>query len=182
MEFLTRKNNGHLFRGGGPFQQIPPSIPMYNIVDLQEGINKDLQRGYNIGQAVQKGIIPKEKDAEYRILARGLSAIGTGLQWVPHPITRVVGAALTIPDTYYDTKDFIQDPTVENGTSLLLDIPAKIPNVPGYVDDIMRGVSIADDVTGVPSWAVGKTVKNAGKFFNRTTKDSIFMRPLTYKK
>ena len=41
---------------------------------------------------------------------------------------------------------------------------------------------MADDVTGVPSWAVGKTVKNAGKFFNRTTKDSIFMRPLTYKK
>ena len=87
--------------------------------------------------------------------ANALSAIGAILNRIPTAPTQILGYALQAPDLLYDIKDLTTNPTYASGTEVLLDIPMKFTQLPGYVDDVSSALGIVNDGTGA---ITGKTV------------------------
>lgn len=52
------------------------------------------------------------------------------------------------PDVLYDVKDFTTNPTMNTGTEVVLDIPMKFNQLPGYADDVASTIGIANDAVG----------------------------------
>ncbi len=65
-------------------------------------------------------------------LASGISIVGTGVSLVPHPVARVSGAVLNIPDQVYDLAALGAEPSVSNAGHVAVDYPELVGKaIPG---------------------------------------------------
>ena len=80
-----------------------------------------------------------------------MSAIGGGIALIPYPAAKAIGLGLQIPNIYYDTKDFINNPSLKNGIHLGLDAIQFIPGLTKFVGDDILGIPgmIDDGYTAV---------------------------------
>lgn len=86
------------------------------------------------------------KEARNRRIAAGMSVTGGLVALIPHPAAKGIGAAMQVPDIYYDTKDFIDNPNIINGIHLGLDGLQFIPGLTNVVNDDILGIpGIIDD-------------------------------------
>ena len=76
---------------------------------------------------------------------------GEGIVLIPYPAAKAIGLGLQIPDIYYDTKDFINNPSLKNGIHLGLDAIQFIPGLTKFVGDDILGIPgmIDDGYTAV---------------------------------
>lgn len=109
-------------------------------------------------------------EARGRRMAPAMSAIGGGIALIPHPAAKAIGLGLQIPDIYYDTKDFINNPSLKNGIHLGLDAVQFVPGltkfvgddilgIPGMIDDGYTAITGRDgleDIQGVKKKVQGK--------------------------
>lgn len=83
-----------------------------------------------------------------------------GIALIPYPAFKAIGLGLQIPNIYYDTKDFINNPSLKNGIHLGLDAIQFIPGLTKFVgDDIYTAVTGRDgleDIQGVKKKVQGK--------------------------
>ena len=95
---------------------------------LHQAVNEDKQRVDRLANFSKR-------------LNSGLSAIGTGISFIPGG--RAAGLILQLPDVVQDSYDAFTNPSVANGVDVAADLPAKLfsAQIPGYVDDIARGIS-----------------------------------------
>ena len=138
---------------GGPISN-PIDFPNIDQNYINSNIGGGLDQINNATKAQQSGYINSNKsDIENftRLGAKGLSAIGTGLQWAKHPYAQIAGVIMGLPDLAFDLYDTYQNTSTGNITSTILDIPAKIPNIPGWADDAIRLAGISDDLFNFPS-------------------------------
>lgn len=95
-----------------------------------------------LNQAVQEDRERIDRLANFsKRLNSGLSAIGTGISFIPGG--RAAGLILQLPDVVQDSYDAFTNPSIANGVDVAADLPAKLfsAQIPGYIDDIARGVS-----------------------------------------
>lgn len=83
-------------------------------------------------------------------LASGTSIVGTALSLVPHPVTRVSGAVLNIPDQVYDLAALSAEPSMSNAGHVAVDYPELVGKIiPGKWDDAvlagLKTISTIDD-------------------------------------
>lgn len=110
--------------GGNPYSGLDVQTP--NL-----GIQKDLQQGFDIGQAYQNNWLFRNA-VEYNSALRGLKGpeaqasaealIGALFSSVPNPVTKVLGAAMQMRDLYYDGKAVFNNPNLSTISSLASDI------------------------------------------------------------
>lgn len=89
-------------------------------------------------------------EARGRRMAPAVSDIG-GISLIPHPAAKAIGLGLQIPDIYYDTKDFINNPSLRNGIHLGLDAVQFVPGLTKFVGDNIFSIPgmIDDDYTAI---------------------------------
>lgn len=79
------------------------------------------------------------------------SIIGSAVAAIPHPFTKIVGSALTIPDLVFDVAKMKTDPTVGSAYHVGIDFPNQLGKIiPGKYDDAvlyaLNALSVYDDL------------------------------------
>lgn len=106
----------------------------YSGLDVQTpnlGIQKDLQQGFDIGQAYKDNWLFRNA-VDYSDALRGLKGpeaqasaealIGAAFSSVPTPFTKAIGAAMQARDLYYEGKAVYNNPNFSTMSSLASDI------------------------------------------------------------
>lgn len=110
-----------------------------------------------------------------RRAAQAMSVIGGGIAYIPHPLARIIGTGLSVPDMLYDVKDVVsavknKDNVTNSTLELISDYPVALANVTntqtfrrlgfpsafamvlgktaGVVDDFIPPIGIAIDAYG----------------------------------
>lgn len=164
----TIRNYYNEFATGGGFDIPPYSITM---PEVEEQIADAQEQVARIKEA-QESRVPVDKvDYGQRMATRVASTLGGVLQFIPHPVTKALGYALQVPDVIYDVKDFSEDPSVKNATSLALDIVplAQLSKkVPTNLATTWGVTGILDDATGYPS-DLAQNIHNAALTLEEAT-------------
>ena len=148
-------------------KQIPPSTSLSDLVDLSDNdISKE------INQSVNQNHVDTWNRA--RRISSGLSALGTGIQYIPHPAAKIIGYGLQIPDVYWDILDAQEafrrkENRASAISSLIFDSAGLVPSVYTSVG------STADDLS---SAATGNNLyDNTGKLYNNYIRPYLYRTP-----
>lgn len=131
-----------------------PIYPIYSLLDVDPYNKGVFSNDSDHRKAIEFYANPNHaqeyydaySEARMRKMAPTLSTIGSLISLIPHGAAKIIGGLMQLPDIYYDTKDFANDPSTKNGIHLALDGLQFVPGLTKFVrDDILGIPGLIDD-------------------------------------